>query len=56
MDDEIWPSSMAQFLEKQCTEPLGPSLGVDRMWTKWNDPKPNKCAHFLKTYVQKGKF
>ena len=59
MDHERWPFSMLRFLQKislQLTKPLGPSLGVNRMWTKRNDNAPkNECADCL-IYVQKGSF
>jgi hypothetical protein len=29
--------SWSEFLKKIFTKPLGPSLGVNRMWTKRND-------------------
>ena len=60
-----WPSSMVRhdgptygpisflFLN-QFTKPLGPSLGVNRMWTKRNDHAPkNECASFLLKYMSK---
>ena len=59
MDHERWPFSMLRFLQKislQLTKPLGPSLGVNRMWTKRNDYAPkNECADCL-IYVQKRQF
>ena len=35
--------------KKQCAKPLGPSLGVNRMWTKWNyDHAPkSECVDFF---------
>ena len=47
MEDGLFPWSdlMVQlpwpdFLENQFTKPLGPSLGVNRMWIKKNDHAP----------------
>ena len=56
-DHERWPfpwlDMMVQllwsdFLKKQITKPLGPSLGVNRMWIKRNDhaPKSERADFF----------
>ena len=43
------PTSIVQFLKKiKVTKPLGPSLGVNQMWTKRNGHAPkSECAIFL---------
>ena len=50
MDHGRWPFpwsylmvqlSWYDFLKKQFTKPLGPSLGVNQMWTKRNNHAPN---------------
>ena len=39
------PTSMARFLKKQVMNPLGPSLGVNQMWTKKDDHAPkSECV------------
>ena len=55
-----WPLSMVQlpyfgyFKNKQIYNPLGPQLGVNRMWTKRNDHPPNnECAEFYKNVEKK---
>jgi hypothetical protein len=42
------PTSMVLSSKNQFTKPLGPSLGVNRMWTKRNDhaPKVNVLIFF----------
>ena len=41
---------MVRFIDNQFTKPSGPSLGVNRMWTKKNDHAPkNECADFFNT-------
>ena len=57
------PFSMVQlpwsdfFKNKQFTKPLGPSLGVSRMWTERNDHAlKSKCADFFLIYVRKWQF
>ena len=63
MDHEVRPWKMAFFQsstswsnihgpiffkKNQYTKPLGPSLGVNQMWTKENDHAPkNECADFF---------
>ena len=40
--------SWSDFLKNQFTKPLGPSLIVNRMWTKRNDHAPNnECVDFF---------
>jgi len=52
MGDAFFPWS--DFLKHQFTKPLGPSLGVNQMWTKRNDHAPkNKCVDFF-IDVEKG--
>ena len=48
------PTSIVRF--NQFTKPLGPDLGVNRMWMRRNDhaPKVNVLIFFY--YVQKGSF
>ena len=41
------PTSMVQFLKNQFTEPLGPSLGVNQMWTKRNDRAPCVDLYYI---------
>jgi hypothetical protein len=44
------PLSWSDCLENQFTKLLGPSLGVNQMWTKKNDyASKNECADFLNT-------
>ena len=47
----VWldgPTFMVRFLQFSSTKPLGPLLGVNRMWTKRNDHAPkNECAHYF---------
>ena len=38
------------FLKDQCTKSLGPSLGVNRMWTK------SECVGFFNVCPKKGDF
>ena len=48
-----WPN----LLTNQFIRPLGPSLGVNRTWTKRNDHAPkSECVDFFIIYVQKGSF
>ena len=47
----------SDFLKNQFTKPLGPSLGVNWMWTKRNDHVlKSECIFFFLIYVQKRKF
>ena len=40
--------SWSNFLKNQFTKPLGPSLGLSRMWTKRNDHAPkSECVDFF---------
>ena len=50
------PTSMVQFLKKnKVTKPLGPSLGVNQMWTKRNGHAPkSECAIFFNYMPKKG--
>jgi len=42
-----WFFSVVRFLRNQFTKPLGPSLGVNWMWTKRsNHASKNECAKF----------
>ena len=46
----------SELLKNQFTRFMGPSLGVNRMWTKRNDHAPKSgCASFLNIYP-KGQF
>ena len=63
MEDGLLPWSDLMFhlpwsnsLKKSIYKPLGPSLGVNRMWTKRNhDHAPkNECVDFFDIYAQKG--
>ena len=62
MDHEVGPCKMvvfhgltswsnihwSDFLKKSITKPLGPSLGVNRMWTKRNDhATKSECVDFF---------
>ena len=53
MHHEVKPRKIAFFhgpisLKNQFTKPLGPSLGVNRMFTKKNDHAPkSECADFF---------
>ena len=41
------PISVVRFFRNQFTKPLGPSLGVNQMWTMRSDHAPKKeCAQF----------
>ena len=40
------PIFVVQFLFKKITQPLGPPLGIKRMWTKRNDNAPKKMNLF----------
>ena len=43
-------TSMVRLLEKSVLKALGPSLGVNRMWTKKNDLAPkSECVVFFNT-------
>ena len=65
MDHKVWPWKMGFFrvqlpwfyiLKDQFTECLGPSLVVNRMWTKKNDHAPkSECGNFL-NMPKKGTF
>ena len=53
------PTSMVWFPKKNLfTKPLGPSLGVNQMWTRRSDhaPKDECVDFFLKKYAQKMQF
>ena len=67
MDHEVIPVKIAflhgptfrvRFLIKyKFTKPLGPSVGVNQIWTKRNDHAPkNECVVLKKIYVPKRKF
>ena len=57
MDHEVGPwkkaffhglTSWSDFLKKAIYKVFGPSLGVNRMWTKRNDLAPkNECGDFF---------
>jgi hypothetical protein len=61
MEDGLYPWSRfivqlpwSNFLKNQFTKPLGPSLGVNQMWTKRSDHAPkSECADFLKKQLLK---
>ena len=61
-DHGRWPCPMVQlrwfgFLRNQFMRPLGPSLGVNPMWTKRNDHAPkSECADLFFIYAQKINF
>ena len=61
-EHERWPNSMVQllwsnFLNNQFTKPLGPSLGVNLMWTTRNDHAPkSECVDVFLICAQKGQF
>ena len=43
----------SDFLDNRFTKPLGPSLGVNQMWTKKDDHAPkSECANIFK-YISK---
>ena len=47
-DHARWPYFMVRYLKDQYTKSLGPSLGVNRLWTKMNDHAPkSECADFF---------
>ena len=49
------PTSMVRLLENLVWKALGPSLGINRMWTKKNDHAPkNECVDFFVLHAQKG--
>ena len=56
-DHGRWPFSMVQlpwfdFLKNQLTKSLGPSLGVNQMWTKRNDHAPkSECVLMFLIYI-----
>ena len=44
------PNFRSDYLRNQFKKLLGPSLGVNRMWTKKNDhPPKSECADFFST-------
>ena len=46
------PTSMVQLLKKSISKALGPSLGVNRIWTKKNDHAPqSECVDFFKINI-----
>ena len=46
------PTSMVQLLKTLVLKALGPSLGVNRMWTKKNDHAPkSECVDFFLKYM-----
>jgi hypothetical protein len=58
-DHGRWPLPMVQSILKnnQFTKYLGPSLGVNQVWTKINDHVPeNECANFFYHIPKKGSF
>ena len=59
MDHEVGPWKMAFLnglisLKIQYAKPLGPSLGVKRIWTKGNDRAPKVDVLIFLIYAQKG--
>ena len=62
MDHGRWPFPWSNFhgpisLKYQLTKPLGPSLGVNQMWTKNNDHAPKgECGFSYKYMPQKASF
>ena len=59
MEDDFfqWSEFMVRLLEQIVLKALGPSLGVNRMWTKKNDRAPkSECAEFFKYMLKKGIF
>ena len=50
--------SWSEFLKKWFTKPLGPSLGVNRMWIKRNDraPKNNRDEFIFWIYARRSRF
>ena len=51
------PTFMVRLLKKSVLKALGPSLGVNRMWTKKNDhASKSECADFFLIRAQKGQF
>ena len=46
----------SDFLTNQVTKPLGPSLGVNRMWTQRNDMHEKVNVVIFLIYTQKRKF
>ena len=48
---------MVRLLNKLVLKALGPSLGVNQLWTKKNNHAPkSECADFLKYMPKKGSF
>ena len=55
MDHGKWRFSMVQLLKKLVLKALGPSLGVNWMWTKKNDHAPkNECVDLFWYMFEKG--
>ena len=59
MEDVLfqWSEFMVQLLNRLVLKVLGPSLGVNQIWTKKNDhAAKNECAGFFLYMFKKGSF